>query len=51
MGVFEMAEGDLDVLMKQDEELAEQLDAERFAAEEEARKAEVAEMVAGGAAT
>jgi hypothetical protein len=49
MGVFEMAQGDLDVLMRQDEEIAEKLDAERFAAEEEARKAEVAEMIVQGA--
>jgi hypothetical protein len=36
--------------MTQDEELAEKLDAERFAAEEDARRTEVAEAIAQGAA-
>jgi hypothetical protein len=36
--------------MAQDEEIAEKLDAERFAAEEDARKTEVAEAIAAGAA-
>ena len=50
MGVFEMGDHNLDQLMAQDEEIAEKLDAERFAAEEEGRRAEVAEMIEEGAA-
>ncbi|MEU7635714.1 MULTISPECIES: ferritin-like domain-containing protein [unclassified Streptomyces] len=50
LGVFDMGDADLDLLMAQDEELAEQLDAQRFAAEEAARTAEVADAVARGAA-
>ncbi|MFF6789961.1 ferritin-like domain-containing protein [Streptomyces filamentosus] len=50
MGVFDLGDSSLDLLMTQDEEVAERLDAERFAAEERARVAEVAEMVADGAA-
>jgi len=49
MGVLEMGDSNLDELMRQDEELAEQLDRERFAAEEEARRAEVAEAIRSGA--
>jgi hypothetical protein len=41
MGVLDMAKQDLEVVMKQDEEVADKLDAERFAAEEAARKDEV----------
>ena len=48
MGVFEMGDANLDLLMAQDEEIAEQLDAERFAAEEAARTAEVADAIAEG---
>jgi len=51
MGVFELGDSNLDELMRQDEEVAEQLDAERFAAEEEARRAEVAAAIAAGAVT
>jgi hypothetical protein len=36
--------------MSQDEEIADKLDAERFAAEESARVAEVADAIAQGAA-
>ncbi|MDG4861366.1 ferritin-like domain-containing protein [Streptomyces sp. T-3] len=50
MGVFEMGNSNLDQLMAEDEEIAEKLDAERFAAEEAERVAEVAEAVAEGAA-
>ncbi|MGK5632098.1 ferritin-like domain-containing protein [Streptomyces sp. URMC 123] len=50
LGVLELGDANLDLLMTQDEELAEQLDAERFAAEEAARTAEVAEAIAQGAA-
>jgi hypothetical protein len=49
MGVFEMGDASLDLLMSQDEEIAEQLDRERFAAEEQERVAEVAQAVAEGA--
>ncbi|WP_030621007.1 ferritin-like domain-containing protein [Streptomyces sclerotialus] len=50
MGVFDLGDSNLDLLMAQDEELAEKLDAERFAAEEAARTAEVAEAIARGGA-
>jgi hypothetical protein len=50
MGVFEMGDGNLDQLMAQDEEVAERLDAERFAAEEADRTAEVADAIAEGRA-
>ncbi|GLF94635.1 ferritin-like domain-containing protein [Streptomyces yaizuensis] len=49
MGVFELGDASLDLLMTQDEEVAEQLDRERFAAEEAARVAEVADAVRLGA--
>ncbi|MEU4997101.1 ferritin-like domain-containing protein [Streptomyces sp. NPDC021622] len=48
MGVFEMGNANLDQLMAQDEEIAEKLDAERFAAEEGERVAEVADAIASG---
>ncbi|MEU1468428.1 ferritin-like domain-containing protein [Streptomyces sp. NPDC005761] len=48
MGVFELGDSNLDLLMAQDEEIAEQLDRERFEAEEQARVAEVAEAIAEG---
>ena len=48
MGVFEMGDHNLDQLMLQDEEIAEKLDAERFAAEEHARVTEVGETIAAG---
>ncbi|GHC47101.1 ferritin-like domain-containing protein [Streptomyces flavofungini] len=50
MGVFDMGNSNLDQLMAQDEEIAEKLDAERFAAEEHERVAEVSEAIAAGAA-
>ncbi|MER7759425.1 ferritin-like domain-containing protein [Streptomyces sp. NPDC097619] len=50
MGVFELGDSSLDVLMSRDEEIAEELDRERFAAEERDRAAEVAETIAEGAA-
>ncbi|MFE7609881.1 ferritin-like domain-containing protein [Streptomyces celluloflavus] len=50
LGVYEMGDSNLDLLMAQDEELAEELDAQRFAAEEAARTAEVAAAIARGAA-
>jgi hypothetical protein len=49
MGVLEMGDANLDLLMRQDEDLADKLDAERFRAEEEERKAEVHEAIALGA--
>jgi hypothetical protein len=49
MGVLELGDASLDQLMRQDEELAEQLDAERFAADEAERAAEVAAAIAEGA--
>ncbi|MFF9621439.1 ferritin-like domain-containing protein [Streptomyces griseosporeus] len=49
LGVFELGDSSLDLLMAQDEEIAEKLDAERFAAEERERVAEVAEAVEAGA--
>ncbi|WP_447039976.1 ferritin-like domain-containing protein [Streptomyces sp. DSM 118878] len=48
MGVFEMGDHNLDQLMRQDEEIAEELDAERFAAEEHARVTEVGQTIAAG---
>jgi hypothetical protein len=47
MGVLDMSKADLEALMKQDEEIADKLDGERFAAEEAARKAEVDAVIAG----
>ncbi|MEU7040580.1 ferritin-like domain-containing protein [Streptomyces varsoviensis] len=49
MGVFELGDSNLDLLMAQDEEIAERLDARRFEAEEAARTAEVAAAIARGA--
>lgn len=49
MGVFEMGDSNLDLLMTQDEELADRLDAERFEREERERVAEVAEAIEEGA--
>ncbi len=51
MGVFEMGDASLDLLMSQDEEIAEALDRERFAAEEAARAAEVAARTCRGMRT
>ncbi|MEY9994207.1 hypothetical protein ABIE67_006239 [Streptomyces sp. V4I8] len=49
MGVFEMGDSNLDLLMAQDEEIAERLDAERFEVEERERVAEVGEAIEAGA--
>ena len=49
MGVIEMAGQSLETLMGADEDLADKLDAERFTAEEGARKAEVHAAIADGA--
>ncbi|MDI9831226.1 ferritin-like domain-containing protein [Streptomyces sp. KAU_LT] len=48
MGVLEMGDHNLDLLMSQDEEIAERLDAERFAREERERVAEVTDAVRAG---
>ncbi|MCZ7460421.1 ferritin-like domain-containing protein [Streptomyces sp. WMMC940] len=50
MGVFDLGDSNLDLLMTQDEEIAEALDRERFAVEEQERVAEVAEAIAEGGA-
>ncbi|MFL6142960.1 MAG: ferritin-like domain-containing protein [Labedaea sp.] len=49
MGVLEMGDANLDLLMREDENKADALDAERFHAEEQARKDEVHEAIALGA--
>lgn len=49
MGVLEMGDHNLDLLMSQDEEIAERLDAERFAREERERVAEVTDALRAGA--
>ncbi|WP_433334103.1 ferritin-like domain-containing protein [Spirillospora sp. CA-294931] len=46
MGVLDASKADLEALMAHDEELADQLDAARFAAEEAERKAEVDAVIA-----
>ncbi|WP_438296549.1 ferritin-like domain-containing protein [Streptomyces sp. HUAS TT7] len=51
MGVFDMGDSNLDLLMTQDEEIAEQLDKERFEAEEKARVAEVEGAIGEGASS
>ncbi|MEV0093400.1 ferritin-like domain-containing protein [Streptomyces sp. NPDC050738] len=51
MGVFEMGNSNLDLLMTQDEEIAEALDQERFEEEEQARVTEVRDAIADGAAS
>lgn len=51
MGVLDMAGQNLEALMKQDEDIAEKLDAERFTTEEAERHAEVADTIALGSAT
>ncbi|MGI5437751.1 ferritin-like domain-containing protein [Streptomyces shenzhenensis] len=49
LGVLDLGGSDLDRLMTQDEEIAERLDAERFAAEERARVAEIEQTIEEGA--
>ncbi|MGW8993657.1 ferritin-like domain-containing protein [Streptomyces zhihengii] len=49
MGVFDLGDASLDLLMTQDEEIAEQLDRGRFAAEENERVAEVTRAIDEGA--
>lgn len=50
MGVFDLGDSNLDLLMSQDEEVAEELDRARFAEEEAARVAEVQAAIAAGGA-
>ena len=49
LGVLDMARQDLEILMHQDEDIAEKLDRERFAADEAARKAEVDTVISSAA--
>ncbi len=49
LGVIDAAKTDLEALMRDDEEIAERVDAEKYAAELAARQAEVDEAVAEGA--
>ena len=49
MGVLDYARADLESLMRNDEDIAEKIDAQRFAAEEAGRAAEVADVIADGA--
>lgn len=49
LGVFDLGDHNLDLLMAQDEEIAEKLDAERFAAEERERVGEVDAAIRAGA--
>jgi hypothetical protein len=50
LGVIDAADGDLDVLMRADEELAEKIDEEKYAAELAARQDEVSEAIADASA-
>src|SRR5215472_18258622 len=45
LGVMEAAQTDLDALMRQDEEIAEKVDAEKYAAELSARQSEVSAAI------
>ncbi|MEU3950544.1 ferritin-like domain-containing protein [Streptomyces sp. NPDC029526] len=49
LGVLELGDSNLDLLMNQDEEIADRLDAERFAVEERERVAEIYATVQEGA--
>jgi hypothetical protein len=51
MGVLDNAKGDLEVLMRQDEEIAEKVDEERYEQELAGRKQEVDEAISLGSAT
>jgi len=46
LGVIEAADSDLEVLMRADEELAEKIDNEKYAAELAARRCEVDDAIA-----
>jgi hypothetical protein len=49
LGVIDAAKSDLDALMRSDEEIAERVDEEKYAAEVSARQAEVDAAVTEGA--
>jgi P-aminobenzoate N-oxygenase AurF len=49
LGVIDAAQGDLDALMRADEQIAEKVDAEKYAAELAVRRAEVDGAIAQGA--
>jgi hypothetical protein len=49
MGVLDCGRADLEALMRADEQVAEQLDAQRFEAGEAARADEVDQVIADGA--
>jgi hypothetical protein len=51
LGVIEAGDSDLEALMRADEEMAERVDEEKYAAEVAARQAEVVEAVTEGAAS
>lgn len=51
MGVLELGDANLDTLMRQDEDIAENLDRQRFLAEEADRKAEVHATIADATAS
>jgi hypothetical protein len=48
LGVIDAAQSDLDELMRADEELADRIDEQKYAAELAARQAEVDTAIAGG---
>jgi hypothetical protein len=50
LGVIDAADSDLEALMRSDEEIAERVDAEKYAAEVARRTAEVDEAIVSGAA-
>jgi hypothetical protein len=51
LGVIDAAKSDLDALMRADEEIAERVDEEKYAAELAARQAEVDAAMTEGART
>jgi hypothetical protein len=51
LGVIDAAEANLDDLMRNDEEIAERVDEQKYAAELAARQGDVAAAIAHGAAT
>ena len=51
LGVIDAADSDLEALMRADEEIAERVDEEKYAAELAVRRAEVDDAMAEGAAT
>jgi hypothetical protein len=50
LGVIDAAQTDLEALMRDDEEIAEKVDAQKYAAELAARQAEVDQAIAQGVA-